>query len=61
MREILFVRTPIDTAPNVTVILQNLARAGWRVVSHHQAATEYSFVLESEIAQPLPWQWSYRP
>jgi hypothetical protein len=60
MRDILFVRTPIDTAPNVTVILRNLALAGWRVVSHHQGVKEYSFVLESESRPDSTWSMTWR-
>ncbi len=44
---VLFVRTPIQSAPDVSIILQNLWRAGWRVVSHTESSKEYSFVLEA--------------
>jgi hypothetical protein len=46
MKDILFVRTPVDAAPAITIILKNLARAGWYVVSYHEKDGEYSFVLE---------------
>lgn len=45
--KVLFVRTPIAAAKDVTVILNNLALAGWRVVSHTESDDEYSFVLEA--------------
>lgn len=47
MRDVLFVRTPVAAAIQVTTILRNLARSGWRVVSHSESSDEYTFVLES--------------
>jgi hypothetical protein len=46
---ILFVRTPIDSAKNISVILQNLVLAGWEVVSHAEARDEYTFVLKARV------------
>lgn len=46
MRDVLFVRTPIDKGPAVTIILQNLYLAGWHVVSHAESDGDYTFVLE---------------
>jgi hypothetical protein len=46
MRDVLFVRIPIQGAPAVTVILKNLVRAGWRIVSHTESDDDYTFVLE---------------
>jgi len=45
--QVLFVRTPIGSGPNITTILSNLYLAGWRVVSHAESRDEYSFVLEA--------------
>jgi hypothetical protein len=46
MRDVLFIRTPVTRSQDVTVILKNLVRAGWRVVSHTESDEEYTFVLE---------------
>jgi hypothetical protein len=48
MKDILFIRTPVQAAKDVTIILKNLARAGWYVVSHTEHDGEYSFVLEGK-------------
>ncbi len=48
MRDVLFIRTPVQSPQDVTTILKNLVRAGWHVVSHDEADGEYSFVLEGE-------------
>lgn len=47
--DILFVRTPVQAAVDVTVVLKNLMLAGWRVVSHTECNGEYSFVLEEDV------------
>lgn len=55
MVDVLFVRTPIQKAQDVTLILQNLYRAGWKVVSHSEDGNEYTFVLEGGAMRfPLP-------
>jgi hypothetical protein len=46
VKDVLFVRTDIQKAADITVILKNLARAGWTVVSHTESDDEYSFVLQ---------------
>ena len=48
-RTVLFVRTPIGAASEITIILQNLDLAGWDVVSHAESEDEYSFVLKSRM------------
>lgn len=51
MKQVLFVRTPITSAADITLILQNLYLSGWRVVSHTESHDEYSFVLEAKRLQ----------
>jgi hypothetical protein len=46
MREVLFIRTNVQAATEVTIILKNLYLAGWHVVSHAENDGEYTFVLE---------------
>ena len=47
MKDVLFVRTPVQKAQDVTTILRNLYFAEWRVVSHTVSRDEYTFVMES--------------
>lgn len=54
MVNVLFVRTPVTKAQDVTIILQNLYRAGWKVVSHGESRDEYTFVLEGGVLVTTP-------
>lgn len=49
MVDVMFVRTPVEKASEITVILRNLYLAGWRVVSHDENQGEYTFVLEGTV------------
>lgn len=49
MVDVMFVRTPITAASEITTILRNLYLAGWRVVSHDENQGEYTFVLEGTV------------